>query len=353
MSDLRDKAKGLMLTSQSVLEAYCLDNGAIIAADTDHPTYPVDGSDYRFVWPRDAAFTLYALHQLGVDKSEAYCQWLLARAESFHDAGFRFRRYATNGATSWTESSYQPDQAGATLWALAEINNQSEAVRRVVQHTADLLVRSWHENHFDGLIHDLWEHVIYEHDDTAFSYSLAACARGLQLAAEHYDGPEEWRNAAAEMSVTLAHSHSNNHFSRLAHQDDGNLDASLCALVWPFRVTSHERQLKQTLKKLRQELYCPLGMRRFANDTYDGLLRRGLDENGGAGPWPLLSLWYAIALYELGQKDEAVEAYEAVLRVVPDDYLPEQLFDDERVGITPLAWSHAMFIIATKRLRYL
>jgi len=78
----------LIESSKQVIRDSQVENGAIVAANTDKEYYPDDVANYRFVWPRDAAFTIYAEKLLGMDKLEAeFIEWLHDRAEGF----FRFR----------------------------------------------------------------------------------------------------------------------------------------------------------------------------------------------------------------------------------------------------------------------
>ncbi len=52
----------------------------------------------------------------------------------------------------------------------------------------------------------------------------------------------------------------------------------------------------------------------------------------------------------MGKKEEAMKYYNKVIDLV-DKYIPEQIFDNKiQKSISPLCWSHAMFVIATKEL---
>jgi GH15 family glucan-1,4-alpha-glucosidase len=71
----------------------------------------------------------------------------------------------------------------------------------------------------------------------------------------------------------------------------------------------------------------------------------------GAGYWPVLNFWLAICLFEAGEKDKARQYYNKVLEDVKGAFLPEQVFKNNiQVSVSPLCWSHAMFVIATKRI---
>jgi GH15 family glucan-1,4-alpha-glucosidase len=57
--------------------------------------------------------------------------------------------------------------------------------------------------------------------------------------------------------------------------------------------------------------------------------------------------------YSCGEKDNARKFFDLPLGRI-DKYIPEQIFEDKsRPSISPLLWSHAMFVIAAKFLGYL
>lgn len=62
---MEKRLEELVESSRQVLKDVCIENGAVVAANSDKEYYPNDVANYRFVWPRDAAFTLYALDIIG------------------------------------------------------------------------------------------------------------------------------------------------------------------------------------------------------------------------------------------------------------------------------------------------
>jgi len=60
------KVKKLIKTSEKVILDCCLDNGAIVAANSTKPYYPKEAKNYFYVWPRDASFTCIAADILGI-----------------------------------------------------------------------------------------------------------------------------------------------------------------------------------------------------------------------------------------------------------------------------------------------
>jgi len=83
---------------------------------------------------------------------------------------------------------------------------------------------------------------------------------------------------------------------------------------------------------------------RYKGDKYIGKLKRGK-----AGSWPILNFWLSIYYTKLGKREKALQYFNWVVDRV-EEKLPEQIKNEKISSIIPLAWSHAMFIIAGKYL---
>ena len=90
------------------------------------------------------------------------------------------------------------------------------------------------------------------------------------------------------------------------------------------------------------------GLLRYPADRYCGGVRKGWVTLTGAGTWPLLSFWMSIYYSLCGDNKNAKIFFDRPLEQI-DKYIPEQIFEDKsRPSISPLIWSHAMFVIAAK-----
>jgi GH15 family glucan-1,4-alpha-glucosidase len=82
------------------------------------------------------------------------------------------------------------------------------------------------------------------------------------------------------------------------------------------------------------------GMRRFEDDRYMG-----------GNPWPIARLWHGLYARTAGD-DEALDAAVAwaLDRCTPTGQLAEQvdLHTGRPTWVAPLAWSHAMLILAAR-----
>jgi glucoamylase len=346
----------LLERSREVLRDCCLANGAIIAANSDRPDYPHQVQNYRYVWPRDAAFICIALEHCGlVDEQLNFFRWLL-RAEDLQEKGLLFQNYYTNGRKRWL--ALQPDQNGSVLWALSEFLDKhpeySKELVPLVTLLADGIYSIWDGDHFTQVTQDLWEEsYTYPELGTTFTYSLAACVQGLRCAERTTPNPR-WTVVAAEMKRKIDSSYIDGRFLRRAGLvNDLRPDISMLGLVWPWQIYSaKDAKIKHTVRFIHEQLEHNNGFYRYQYDDYDSFRFQGTNGRRGAGTWPIASYWMAIYHALLGDKKKARALCDAVsARLDKNHNIPEQLFDNDiQVSVKPLAWSHAMYILTEEYL---
>jgi GH15 family glucan-1,4-alpha-glucosidase len=180
---------------------------------------------------------------------------------------------------------------------------------------------------------------------------LAACARGLLSASELFSN-QVWKETAMQMlgEINEAYSQKDGYFFRNKGKvSDRNVDASILGLVWPFEICApDDERMLNTIKKMEERIVIDGGVHRYENDYFDG---EGSAQEGG-GAWPLLNFWMAIYWAKKGDQKKSLSYYNWVVDRIDKygGYIPEQIFDDFRIGVYPLAWAHAMFIIASSFL---
>src|SRR5512136_1425978 len=137
------RIKELIKVSEEVIADGSLENGAIVAANSDKASYPSSVQDYRYVWVRDAAYVCLAADLLGLkDIPEKFFDWCLSRAEGFRQTHLFYNAYHVNGTIHGivippgklsvppalsarymhvirSATQFQPDQSGSLLIAIA------------------------------------------------------------------------------------------------------------------------------------------------------------------------------------------------------------------------------------------
>jgi GH15 family glucan-1,4-alpha-glucosidase len=109
--------------------------------------------------------------------------------------------------------------------------------------------------------------------------------------------------------------------------------------------------------EIEEKLVSSHGVHRYPDDRYKGAPDGDHEhKNEQAGAWPILTFWLSIAMSKLGKKDKARKYFDLVVDLVDEDgMIPEQFFCCERapwLGVKPLVWSQAMFVLAAKELGY-
>ena len=352
--------------------------GAVIAAPELDPDF-VHCGGYGFVWPRDLVFIILA--QLAAGRAELAASALRWLERTQTPEGLWLHRYWTDGTLAPSWGLHQIDETGAVLFAYeaAWRELRDEELDRELWPSArragDLLVAFL--DSATGLPRasvDLWEQHEGQH-----SYSAAAVAAGLDaaadLAARHEPELEPAYRTAGEgvREGIEAHLWSEEHGrylrSRLVGRRDAEgepvtdvftsglrypnravesvdaidarIDSSLLGLAWPFRVVEpNSPRMRATVAAIESALLQPEG----------GVLRYEGDDYAGGNPWLLTTLWLGLYYRQLGDEAGLRRCVDYVAaRATPLGLLPEQVTrEGEPAWVLPLAWSHAMLLLATR-----
>ncbi|MCK4968250.1 MAG: hypothetical protein KAS12_04280 [Candidatus Aenigmarchaeota archaeon] len=356
----KERVKKLIVLSRRVIKDCALENGAIVAANTDKSYVPRNAANYRWVWPRDAAFIIYAADLLKLSIAEPFFSWLETNCQDLQREKRLYGNYATNGRKG-SIAYFEPDQMGTMLWIIQHHfetkKRQNKKFVNLVNCLADGLVNIWDKDHFSKHTVDLWEEGHRQTSTTIknnFTYSLAACARGL-LSADTDTSNHIWKETALQMieQINQAYNQEDGYFYRNRGKlIDKNVDSSLLGLIWPFAIYDiDDPKIVKMVDKIEKNLVVNGGVHRYQFDYYDG---EGSAQEGSGG-WPILNFWLSIYWSLKKDKKKALAYYRWVIMRLEstDGYIPEQIFDDFRIGVYPLAWSHAMFVIASHFLGYL
>jgi GH15 family glucan-1,4-alpha-glucosidase len=355
--NLNMRVRRLIETSRQVILDCALENGAIVAANCFKEYFAKDAKYYTYVWPRDASFACVAADILGIKNiQERFFDWCINRAEDFRDTGVFHQNYFVNGLK--VSGSFQPDQTGSFLWAiwhhLKDDLKKVSKYEKLIRMAADGICKKWKGNYFDEVTNDLWEERFTFPDlEENFTYSLAACIKGLECA-NIFMPNEKWMTVAKQMRERLEKHYEGYFFRSYGKLSDKRIDASMLGLVYPFEVfPPNDERIVASVEEMERKLVMNGGLHRYEHDEYDGWIYKTMHRKKGAGAWPLLNFWLSIYYARLGHKEKALQYYNWVLDRV-QKFIPEQIFENDlQVSVSPLCWSHSMFVIATKELGYL
>jgi GH15 family glucan-1,4-alpha-glucosidase len=353
------KIENMIQASKQIIQESQLENGAIVAANATKDYYPPAAKNYFYVWPRDASYICIAADLAGIGEiQEKFFDWCIKRAEGFRDTGLFYEKYYVNGLKAL--GRFQPDQTGTFLFAIwhhyHHINKDVDLrFRDLIVRSADGLCDKWEKDHFSIVSNDLWEERLAFPDlKENFSYSLAACIRGLKCANLMFPN-ERWLLISDQMNKQLERHFVQDHFVRsYGTLIDRSIDASILGLVYPFEIYGvNDPRVISTVKEIERRLVINGGVHRYECDEYDGWMYDQMHRKKGAGAWPLLNLWLSVYYSMSGNRADAERCYKWVLdRTL--DLLPEQIFENSiQVSICPLVWSHAFFITASAFLGYI
>jgi len=347
----------LIDSSREVIFDCVLDNGGIVAANSTKKYYPQEAKNYFYVWPRDAAFTCLAAQALGInDIQENFFDWLMERAEDWQEKGLFYEKYYPHGGKALLK--LQPDQTGVVIYAAYQYfqkhGNNAKRIEKLITHSADGICRAWNNDYFKTITNDIWEErLTFPDTKDNFSYSLAACIKGLHCA-HKISTNKKYLKAAEQMEEALIKAikkigYIPRSFGLL---NDERIDASALGLIWPFEIIKpNHPAAKKTIQLIEKKLTDNFKVKRYENDDYDGWMYENIHCKKGSGYWPLLNFWLAIVLTKMNKKTKALKYYNQVLKSLDNKYIPEQIFDNKiQKSISPLCWSHVMFVLASKKL---
>src|SRR5438067_5178808 len=342
--------------------------GGIVAAPTTSLPEEIGGVrnwDYRYCWPRDATFVLYALLVTGYrDEARAWRQWLLRAAAGrpedmqvlYGVAGERqlvelelgwlpgFRRSAPGRIGNKAATQLQLDVYGEGIDALAarrtaglEQNADAWSFQRVL---LEFLESNW-----DAPDNGIWE---IRGDRQHLTHSKVmvwvALDRGIQAIERfHLDGPvRRWRALRDEIHATVCKrgfdARRNTFVQRFGARD---LDASLLQIPLVGFLPPTDSRVLGTIAAIERELLVHgFVMRYLPSNRVDGLPPQ-------EGAFLPCSFWFADALALAGRKKDAVALFERLLALRNDVGLLSEEYDYRRrrlVGNFPQTLTHVAIV---------
>lgn len=356
--------------------------GAIIAAPTTSLPEEIGGGrnwDYRFVWIRDAGFSLYALLRLGfTDEAEAFMAWLSRRlgerperAEGAPDLGPLRVLYDIDGNVPDAEYELdhlrgyrdsRPVRVGNAAVDQLQLDIYGEIIDSVylfnkygagISHAAwaDLTrVIEWVMDNWDRDDAGMWE---IRDEPRAHTTSRLMCwvaiERMMRMARQRGlpgDLSAWGRVRDAIYDRIMEHSWDEEVGAFMASEGSPNVDAGVLLMPLVKFVAPNDPRFLSTLEVIEERLVGDsLVFRYDLGSTTDGL-------DGPEGTFSLCSFWYVEALTRAGRLSDARLALEKMFTYANHLglYAEQVGLTGQQLGNFPQAFTHLSLISAAMNL---
>ncbi|HLH13736.1 MAG TPA: glycoside hydrolase family 15 protein [Solirubrobacteraceae bacterium] len=343
--------------------------GALVAAATTSLPETPHGErnwDYRFCWMRDASFTLWGLHALGLDwEADDFVQYL-ADMERNADGSLQIM-YGIKGQKDLTETTldHLKGYEGARP---VRIGNGAYSQRQNDVFGAVLDSVYLHSKKRDHIPERLWpvladqvqcaaaawkqpDQGIWEargeprHYVSSKLMCWVAMDRGARLAERrgHDENARQWQQLAEEIREDILQHGVDRRGVFRQHYDTDALDASTLLIPLVRFLPPQDERVRATVTAIRDELTDGgLVLRYRTDETDDGL-------HGEEGTFLICSFWLVSALSEIGEHREAEHMCERLISYAS----PMGLYGEEleassgrHLGNYPQAFTHLALINA-------
>ena len=351
-------------------------SGAIIAAPTTSLPEELGGGrnwDYRYVWIRDAAFSLYALLQLGfTDEADAFMRWLTQRfAESDGSDGPLRVMYDIDGKSTsgeqvlshWTghrgsapvrigndaADHLQLDIYGELIDSIYLFNKYGPGISLDSWQSLRQVV-AWLQDNWDRPDEGIWE---VRSGRRIHTYSRLMCwvalERMIRMARQRGLPGDigSWERTRDEAFEAIQQDGWNPELGAYV-QSPGEpvLDASLLLMPMVKFLAPTDPRFASTLAAIEGALVTDTLVFRYdPRASPDGL-------HGAEGTFSICSFWYVEALTRTGRLEEARLALEKMFTYAnPLGLYAEQIgLTGEQLGNFPQAFTHLSLISAAVNL---
>lgn len=351
--------------------------GGLIAAPTTSLPEEIGGIrnwDYRYVWVRDATFTLYAFYVLGfmkeaekffrfieriaedakrceggvcdIDLSIMYTIWgqpLQGEMVLEHLSGYENSSPVRigNGAAE----QFQLDAFGSLIDAYYFMSKRGLKISSQGKEVVQMLVRGIAAN-WKRVDSGIWE---VRGGDKQFTYSKVMAWIGVERALRLSDTLDisaeqkaNWEKLKAEIEKWIwEHCFDPERETFVQSSDSKALDATNFMFVLLFFISRHDPRAKKMIEATEKELTKDqLYVYRYLND--DGL-------EGGEGAFVFCMFWRIAALAAVGEVEKADAILQEIESFLPPSGLIAEEIDPktkEYLGNHPQAFSHIGYILS-------
>jgi GH15 family glucan-1,4-alpha-glucosidase len=366
--------RGFLQRSALVLKGLTYQpTGALVAAPTTSLPETPGGErnwDYRFCWMRDAAFTLWGLHALGMDwEAEDFLSYV-ADLERNEDGSLQIM-YGLRGEKDLTERTLdhlkgyenarpvrigngafdqrQNDVYGAVLDSVyihtKRTDHIAERLWPVLCDQVEAAARVWCEPD-----QGIWEaRGAPQHYVSSKVMCWVAMDRGAQLATMRGESElaERWQGVADTIHAEVLERGVSERGVFRQHYDTDALDASTLLIPLQRFLPGEDERVRNTARAIAEELTeHGLVLRYKVEETDDGL-------HGREGTFLICSFWLVSVLSEIGEKDRARALCEKLLSYASPLLLYGEELDAEsgrHLGNYPQAFTHLALINAVSHV---
>jgi GH15 family glucan-1,4-alpha-glucosidase len=343
--------------------------GATVAALTTSLPETPGGErnwDYRFNWMRDATFTLWALHALGLDWEADDFMQFVADVERNEDGSLQIM-YGVGGERDLTEQTldhldgYQgarPVRTGNAAYRQRQNDVFGAVLDSVYIHSrangyiphrlwpvlcdqADAAARAW-----DQPDQGIWEaRGEPRHYVSSKLMCWVALDRGARLAELRGDDDRarQWQATADEVRADMLARGVDSHGVFRQHYDADSLDASNLLIPLVRFLGPDDERVRSTVLAIAEGLtQNGLVLRYRVDETDDGL-------HGEEGTFAICSFWLVSALSEIGEDRRARELLERLIGLASPLGLYAEEIDaasGRHLGNFPQAFTHLALINA-------
>nr|WP_064569984.1 glycoside hydrolase family 15 protein [Gordonia sp. LAM0048] len=354
-------------------------SGAVVSAVTAALPEEIGGErnwDYRYVWIRDAAFTLYALLRLGfTDEAGAFMDWLTCRfddgADESGDLGPLRLMYTLDGDPPPKETELDhwegyrqtsPVLIGNAAADQLQLDIYGELIDSVYLYnkygpgisygawTHLCTVAGWLVDNWDRPDQSIWE-VRSKPQDYVYSRVMSWVALERMIRMSRQRGlPGDiagWMKARDDIFVQIMERGWNDDVGAFVQTlDSDRLDAALLLIPAVKLLSPTDERFVRTLERIEEELVSDSLVFRYDTDGgHDGL-------DGAEGTFSLCSFWYVEALTRTGRLGDARLALEKMFTHANHLglYAEQVGLTGEQLGNMPQAFTHLALISAAINL---